>query len=281
MKSARLRSARVWLVWLLVPVILAVAGCGAPGRRGGDPDRGPEPGSGRPSSSSDARGGDDEDDSGGGPGLDLGVEVTTGGGSGGGGSGEGGGFDSGGDGGGGGSGGVDQPPESDPTADAFQRVRVGSCLPVHRTGRGSAWNVDVPPEAVSCGSRRAGLFRVTRTGGSGVSCETGKGRTSWRYYSRATGATKLCLERVWVERYCILGNNTSDGMSLGTTTAVDCRAKRVPQPYDHVLVVSGVYRAPSDAGSKYCREGPSDRRTYWSLVVTGGTILVCFTYPNT
>nr|WSU74086.1 hypothetical protein OG499_14495 [Streptomyces anulatus] len=278
MKSARLRSARVWLVWLLVPVILAVAGCGASGRRGGDPDRGSEPGSGRPSSSSDARGGDDEDDSGGGPGLEVGVEVTIGGGSGGGGSDSGG--DSGGSG-GSGSGGVEQPPESDPTADAFQRVRVGSCLPVHRTGRGSAWNVDAPPEAVSCGSRRAGLFRVTRTGGSGVSCETGKGRTSWRYYSRATGVTKLCLERVWVERYCILGNNTSDGMSLATATAVDCRAKRVPKPYDHVLVVSGVYRAPSDAGSKYCREGSSDRRTYWSLVVANRTVLVCFTYPNT
>ncbi|WP_424919197.1 hypothetical protein [Streptomyces sp. wa1064] len=278
MKSARLRSARVWLVWLLVPVILAVAGCGASGRRGHDPDRGPEQGSGRPSSSSDARGGDEQDDSGGGPGLEVGVEVTTGGGSGGGGSDSGG--DSG-DSGGSGSGGVEQPPESDPTADAFQRVRVGSCLPVHRTGRGSAWNVDAPPEAVSCGSRRAGLFRVTRTGGSEVSCETDKGRTSWRYYSRATGVTKLCLERVWVERYCILGNNTSNGMSLATATAVDCRAKRVPKPYDHVLVVSGVYRAPSDAGPKYCREGSSDRRTYWSLVVADGTVLVCFTYPNT
>ncbi|WP_228182585.1 hypothetical protein [Streptomyces anulatus] len=93
--------------------------------------------------------------------------------------------------------------------------------------------------------------------------------------------TKLCLERVWVERYCILGNNTSDGMSLGSTTAVDCRAKRVPRPYDHVLVVSGVYRAPSDAGPKYCRESSSDRSTYWSLVVANGTVLVCFTYPNT
>ncbi|MFC8623007.1 hypothetical protein [Streptomyces anulatus] len=97
----------------------------------------------------------------------------------------------------------------------------------------------------------------------------------------ATGATKLCLERVRAERNCILGNNTSDGMSLGTTTtAVDCRVKRVPEPYDHVLVVSGVYRAPSDAGSKYCGEGSSDRRTYWSLVVANRTVLVCFTYPN-
>ncbi|MFH9136186.1 hypothetical protein [Streptomyces sp. NPDC017524] len=179
----------------------------------------------------------------------------------------------------GGGGAVEPPPVSDPTTEAFRRVRAGSCLPIHRTGPGSAWNVDVPPEAVSCGSSRAGLFRVTRTGGSDVSCEMGKGRTSWSYHSRR-GAAKLCLERVWVKRYCILGNNTSDGMSLGTTTAVDCRAKRVPKPYDHVLVVSGVYRAPSDAGSKYCREGSSDRRTYWSLVVANRTILVCFTYPN-
>ncbi|MFH9297343.1 hypothetical protein [Streptomyces sp. NPDC017520] len=208
------------------------------------------------------------------------MDVSIGGGSGSGGADD---EDSGGDGGDGGSdggGAVKPPPVSDPTTEAFRRVRVGSCLPIHRTGPGSDWNVDVPPEAVSCGSRRAGLFRVTRTGGSGVSCETGKGRTFWSYHSRATGATKLCLERVWVERYCILGNNTSDGMSLGTTTAVDCRAKRVPKPYDHVLVVAGVYRAPSDAGSKYCREGSSDRRTYWSLVAANRTILVCFTYPN-
>ncbi|MFE9700485.1 hypothetical protein [Streptomyces sp. NPDC006270] len=279
MKSARRRSARVWLVWLLLPVMLVVAGCGASGRRGGGPD--PDAGSGRPSGSSEARGGDGADDAGGGPGVDVGVEVSIGGGSGSGGGDGGGGSDSGGDGGSGGSGGVvEQPPESDPTAEAFRRVRVGSCLPVHRTGRGSAWNVDVPPRAVSCGSRRAGLFRVTRTGDGGVTCEAGRGSTSWRYRSRVAGTTTLCLERVWVERYCILGNNTSDGMSLGTTTAVDCRAKRVPKPYDHVLVVSDVYRAPSDAGSKYCRKGSSDRRTYWSLVVADRTILVCFTYPN-
>ncbi|MFJ6611132.1 hypothetical protein ACIQPT_12690 [Streptomyces sp. NPDC091289] len=159
-------------------------------------------------------------------------------------------------------------------------MRVGSCLPVHRTGRGNAWNVDVPPGAVSCGSRRAGLFKVTRTGGGGVSCESGRGSTSWRHYSRATGTTTLCLERVWVDRYCILANETSDGMSLGTTTAVDCGAERVPRPYDHVLAVSGVYRAPPNAGSAHCRKGSSDRRTYWSLVVANRTILVCFTYPN-
>ncbi len=97
--------------------------------------------------------------------LDLGVEVITGGG-----SGDGGGSDSGGDGGGGGSGGADEPPGSDPAADAFQRVQVGSCL------------------------------------------------------------------------------------------------RRLPRP--------------SDAGTRYCREGSSGRRTYWSLVVANRTILVCFTYPN-
>lgn len=264
-----------------MPVLLAVAGCGASGRRGGS--GGPDADSGRPSASSGTRDGDESGDSGGGPGVELGVDVSIGGGSG---SGSGSDDDEGSGGGDGGNSGsgegdaaVKQPPVSDPTTEAFRRVRVGSCLPIHRTGPGSAWNVDVPPEAVSCGSRRAGLFRVTRTGGGGVSCEAGKGRTSWSYYSRA-GAAKLCLERIWVERYCILGNNTSDGMSLGTTTAVDCRAKRVPKPYDHVLVVAGVYRAPSDAGSKYCREGSSDGRTYWSLVAANRTILVCFTYPN-
>lgn len=143
-------------------------------------------------------------------------------------------------------------------------------------------NVAAPPDAVARDTRRAGLFRVTRTGGTGVNCEAGPGSASWTSPpSAATEAVKLCLERVWVKRYCILAEDDGGSMSLGSTTAVDCGAGRVPVPYNRVLAVSGVYRAPADAGSAHCREGASDPRTYWSLVVTGRTILVCFTYPNT
>lgn len=133
MKSARLRSARVWLVWLLVPVILAVAGCGASGRRGGGPDADSD----RPPASSGARDGDEAGDSGGGAGVEFGVDVSIGGGSGSdGGSGSGGG---GGSGGSGGGGAAKQPPVSDPTTEAFRSVRVGSCLPIHQTGTGGDW----------------------------------------------------------------------------------------------------------------------------------------------
>ncbi|MFF8471350.1 hypothetical protein [Streptomyces griseus] len=276
MKSVRLLSARVWLVWLLVPVILAVAGCGASGRRGGGPDADSD----RPPASSGAGSGDEAGDSGGGAGVEFGVDVSIGGG-----SGSDGGSGSGGDGGSGGSGGsavAEQPPASDPTTEAFRRVQVGSCLPIHQTGSGGDWNVGVPPAAVSCDTQRAGLFRVVRTGGDSVNCEAGAGSASWvSPRSGATEAVKLCLERVWVKQYCILAEDNGGSMSLGSTTAVDCGATSVPRPYNQVLAISGVYRAPADANSSHCREGATDPRTYWSLVVTGRTILVCFTYPNT
>ncbi|MFJ2224584.1 hypothetical protein ACIOFY_31655 [Streptomyces anulatus] len=271
----------MWLVGLLVPVLLAVAGCGASGRRGGGPDADSD----RPPASSGARDGDesgDSGDSGGGAGVEFGVDVSIGGG-----SGSDGGSGSGGDGGSGDGGSGDgaakqPPPASDPTTEAFRRVRVGSCLPIHQTGSGGEWNVGVPPAAVSCGTRRAGLFRVTRTGGDSVNCEAGAGSASWTSpRSGASEAVKLCLERVWVKQYCILAEDNGGSMSLGSTTAVDCGATSFPLPYDRVLAISGVYRAPADANSAHCREGATDPRTYWSLVVTGRTILVCFTYPNT
>ncbi|MGC5536347.1 hypothetical protein [Streptomyces sp. SR-10] len=262
-------------------MLLAVAGCGASGRRGGGPDADSD----RPPASSGARDGDesgDSGDSGGGAGVEFGVDVSIGGGSGSdGGSGSGGDGGSG-DGGSGGGAAKQPPPASDPTTEAFRRVRVGSCLPIHQTGSGGDWNVGVPPAAVSCGTQRAGLFRVTRTGGDSVNCEAGAGSASWiSPRSRASEAVKLCLERVWVKQYCILAEDNGGSMSLGSTTAVDCGATSVPRPYNRVLAISGVYRAPADANSAHCREGASDPRTYWSLVVTGRTILVCFTYPNT
>ncbi|MEU4031215.1 hypothetical protein [Streptomyces anulatus] len=268
----------MWLVGLLVPVLLAVAGCGASGRRGGGPDADSD----RPPASSGARDGDESGDSGGGAGVEFGVDVSIGGGSGSdGGSGSGGDGGSG-DGGSGGGAAKQPPPASDPTTEAFRRVQVGSCLPIHQTGSGGDWNVGVPPAAVSCGTRRAGLFRVTRTGGDSVNCEAGAGSASWTSpRSGASEAVKLCLERVWVKQYCILAEDNGGSMSLGSTTAVDCGATSFPLPYDRVLAISGVYRAPADANSAHCREGATDPRTYWSLVVTGRTILVCFTYPNT
>lgn len=169
-----------------------------------------------------------------------------------------------------------EPERTDATQEAFRDVDRGSCLPVYRDGNG--WNVEVPPSAVSCRSRRAGLFQVTRTATSSVSCPTGVGRDTWSYYSPVTGdATTLCLNRVWVANYCVLATQSGGAISsIGSSTAVDCQATRVPKPYNQLLVVSGVYRAPSDADASYCRTGAHDSRRYWSLLADGGDTLVCF-----
>lgn len=170
-------------------------------------------------------------------------------------------------------------PPPDPTQEAFRSVAVGSCLPVYMTGYGNEWSHSVPPDPVSCSSSYAGLFQVTRVGTSSAQCSTGAGHTSWSYDSASGERTTLCLERVWVPRFCVLATGDGAGgvASLGTATAVDCDADRIPVEYDYVLVVAAVYRAPANATSADCREGPYDSRTYWSLLVDEGAVLVCFT----
>lgn len=64
---------------------------------------------------------------------------------------------------------------------------------------------------------------------------------------------------------------------LGTFTAVDCDADRIPQEYDYVLVVSAVYQAPANAGAEHCRQSAYDARQYWSLLVDEDATLVRFT----
>ncbi|EHR63105.1 hypothetical protein [Saccharomonospora cyanea] len=166
----------------------------------------------------------------------------------------------------------------DPTEEAFQAVSVGSCLPVHMTGHGSEWSHSMPPDPVSCSSSYGGLVQVTGVVGSSAECGTGTGHTSWSYYGDS-GETTLCLERVWVPRYCILAEGDGNGgvSSLGTFTAVDCDADRIPQEYDYVLVVSAVYQAPANANADHCRQSAYDSRQYWSLLVNEDATLVCFT----
>ncbi|GAA3627194.1 hypothetical protein ACG5V6_03735 [Streptomyces chitinivorans] len=249
-----------WLVWLLVPVVLA--GCG---RRGGNDH---DDARLDPSVSASARPDDD------GEGPDIGdlpvpdVEIGSGGATGDQGSGS------------GGAGDTETEPEpepTDPTQEAFRAVVRGTCLPVYRDG--DDWNTSVPPDAVSCRSERAGLFEVTRTVTGGASCPTGTGRDRWSHHSSVTGeTTTLCLNRVWVKDYCVLAEQSGDTItSVGASTAVDCSATEVPVPYNQVLVVAAVYRAPAGAGASHCRTGAHDNRRYWSLLADGGATLVCFT----
>ncbi len=145
----------------------------------------------------------------------------------------------------------------DPTEEAFRSVAVGDCLPVYMTGYGSEWSHSMPPDPVSCSSSYAGLFQVTGVGSSSAECGTGTGHTWWSYQGRS-GTTTLCLERVWVPRFCILAQGDGAGgvASLGTFTAVDCGADRIPVEYDYILLVAGVYQAPANASADHCREGP-------------------------
>ncbi len=167
----------------------------------------------------------------------------------------------------------------DPTEVAFRSVTVGSCLPVYMTGHGNEWSHSAPPDPVSCSASYAGLFQVTRVGSSSAQCGTGTGHTSWSYDGGSGERTTLCLERVWVPRFCVLAQGDGAGgvASIGTTTAVDCDADRIPVDYDYVLVVAAVYRAPANATADHCRESPYDSRQYWSLLVDEDATLVCFT----
>ncbi|MFC9270260.1 hypothetical protein ACFTXJ_21085 [Streptomyces zhihengii] len=270
MRSRR-RGVWVCLVWLLVPVLLV--GCG---RRGGH-DPSSDPGArGSADRGSSARPSDGPGDAGDGPGpgdVPLpGIEI---GGSGGGGS-DGGGSD-GGETGGGGDGAEQPPPEpGDATEAAFRAVVQGTCLPVHRDG--AEWNVPVPPSAVSCRSERAGLFQVTRTAHGAVSCPSGTGRDTWSHRSAVSGeTTTLCLNRVWVRNYCVLAEQSGDTVtSIGASTAAGCDDTRVPVPYNQVMVVDAVYRAPAGATADHCRTGSGDNRRYWSLIADDGATLVCF-----
>jgi hypothetical protein len=170
-------------------------------------------------------------------------------------------------------------PAPDPTEDAFKAVSTGDCLPVYDTGRGGTtvdWSTDVPPQPVSCGSTGyAGLLRVTST--SGGVCPSGEGQTWWSYTAASGDSTKLCLSRIFVKHYCLLGKQSGDTISIGALTAVDCHATRVPVPYNQVMWISGVYQAPPGANANDCVQGQTDRTRYWAWLVEGGSALLCTT----
>ncbi|MEU8546188.1 serine/threonine-protein kinase [Streptomyces roseoverticillatus] len=163
--------------------------------------------------------------------------------------------------------------------EAFKAVSAGDCLPVYDTGRGGdaiAWSADVPPKPVSCSSQWAGLVRVTSTTGS--VCPGGVGKASWTYASSGSGrTTKLCVTRIYLKNYCVLGKQSGDSITIGPMTAVDCRAQRVPTAYNQVMHISGVYRAPAGADAGNCRQGTYDRTRYWAWLVNDDEVLLCTT----
>lgn len=170
-------------------------------------------------------------------------------------------------------------PATDPTEEAFDAVRIGDCLPVYDTGSGGTrivWSAATPPSAVSCTSQFAGLVQVTaRTSGS---CPNGMGEASWSYTSPDSGdTTRLCVTRIYLPHYCMLGEQSGDSVSIGPMTVVDCSTGQVPTPYNQVMYIAGVHAASSGADASDCAQGGSDRTRYWAWVVDGGRTLLCTT----
>ncbi|MFF3733391.1 hypothetical protein ACFYXM_24510 [Streptomyces sp. NPDC002476] len=169
-------------------------------------------------------------------------------------------------------------PTPDPTEEAFKAISAGDCLAVYDTGRGGTtsidWSVDVPPDPVSCAGEQAQV-QVTATD---TACPTSHGKSYWSYQSATTGnTTKLCLTRIYHATYCMLGQQSGDSISLGMMTAVDCRREPVPAPYNQIMHITGVYRAPAGANANNCRRAAGDQTRYWAWLVDDGATLLCTT----
>ncbi|MFE9724147.1 hypothetical protein ACFYQ5_11285 [Streptomyces sp. NPDC005794] len=168
-------------------------------------------------------------------------------------------------------------PTPDPTEEAFKAISAGDCLAVYDTGRGGTtsidWSVDVPPGPVSCAGEQA-LVRVTATD---TACPTSYGKSYWSYRSATGNTTKLCLTRIHHAAYCMLGQQSGDSISLGVMTAVACRREPVPAPYNQIMHITGVYRAPAGANANNCLWAAGDQTRYWAWLVDDGATLLCTT----
>jgi hypothetical protein len=170
-------------------------------------------------------------------------------------------------------------PTPDPTEESFKAVSVGDCLKVYDTGLGGTsidWSADVPPAPVPCNSQAAGLVQVTST--TDTTCPSGAGQASWTYASSVSGdTTRLCVTRIYQKYYCVLGKRVGEKTQLGSMTAVDCKAPRIPSAYNRIIHITGVYQAPTDAGPRNCAQGAYDRTQYLAWLVNDNKTLLCAT----
>ncbi|RKT89211.1 Protein kinase domain-containing protein [Saccharopolyspora antimicrobica] len=160
-------------------------------------------------------------------------------------------------------------PEYDPTEEAFDEVEAGQCLPIYRDTDGE-WSASMPPGPVACNDRRAGVFLVVSTTMSADDCQsTSDDYTSWSY-TGSSGTTTLCLDRVWVPRYCIpVTFNSDDTFYYGKDYAVECDGSDLPEGYDSTLLVVSVRDA-----SESCPYSPG-----WSFIADEGSSRVCLARP--
>ncbi|MGR6997551.1 hypothetical protein ACU686_04620 [Yinghuangia aomiensis] len=166
----------------------------------------------------------------------------------------------------------------DPQADAFAAAaRVGTCLNAYKTGYrdGAAWNSDVPV-MVDCSADAA----YARVAGVNSTCPTGESA----YARLSYGDVSLCLERRFQQGQCFLvkrtgGPDSAPEYSANLFTWVDCGADRIPADFDSMLVITGVFRAPSTIPRGACSRAANDRTRYWTWVVSDMNALICATYP--
>ncbi|MDW6065624.1 hypothetical protein SAZ11_57370 [Streptomyces sp. FXJ1.4098] len=165
-------------------------------------------------------------------------------------------------------------PEPDPTEEAFKAVSYGDCLDVVDTGYGGTTKYDwseEEPNTTSCGYGT----RVKVTGTTG-DCPTGVGKATWSYYSTSSGErTELCLTGQYRQGDCLLAKHEGNTISsIAMLSSPNCTDRRVPVPYNEILVVTDVYRA-TGAGAEVCRHGQYDSNTYWSTEVDDGATQLC------
>ncbi|MFB7273555.1 hypothetical protein [Streptomyces sp. NPDC056244] len=148
---------------------------------------------------------------------------------------------------------------------------------VYDTGRGGDsidWSADVPPAPVPCHIQAAGLVQVTST--TDTTCPSGAGKASWTYTSDVSGETsKLCVTRIYHKYYCVLGKQVGDKTLLGSMTAVDCKAQRIPAAYNRIIHITGVYQASPNASTRNCAQGPNDQTRYLAWLVDDDKLLLC------
>jgi hypothetical protein len=171
------------------------------------------------------------------------------------------------------SGGSDAAPPPDPTADAFKAVSPGDCLKNWHTG--SDWSSTTPVKA-SCGSND-GIMFVTSVKTSTGACPSGAGQSYLSYRSGAGDTTALCMTRQFKEGYCFLGKQEGDKITDGNLMSlVECTAGKVPQPWNQIMHITGVYAAPGGQVShEHCARVQGDQTYYWHWVVDDGKTLVC------
>lgn len=174
-----------------------------------------------------------------------------------------------------GSGGSTPSPPPDPTAEAFAAVRPGDCLKNWHTG--SAWSSTTPVKA-TCDTND-GIMWVSSVKNSSSACPSGPGQSYLAYQSNGQ-TTALCLTRQFKVGFCFLGKQEGSGSGAKITDAnllslVECTAAKVPQPWNQIMHITGVYRAPAQVTYESCARVAGDQTYYWHWVVNDGKTLVC------